>query len=68
MKMPYPAIELHGFPPWQTTLTEFYRTHPDDAKFDPSRSGSLGTPELISETTFCRALDEYSGAEFRLGR
>lgn len=23
MVVPHPPIELHGFPPWQTTLTEF---------------------------------------------
>jgi len=68
MKTPYPPIELHGFPPWQNTLTEFHRTHPDDGQFDPPRPELLGTPELITETAFCRALDEYSGAEFRLGR
>ncbi|KAF8560319.1 hypothetical protein OG21DRAFT_1402032 [Imleria badia] len=73
MKMPYPPIEFHGFPPWQNNVIEFQCVWPadysvDDGHFDPSRSESLGTPVLISETAFCRALDEYSGAEFRLGR
>ncbi|KAF8140299.1 hypothetical protein EV363DRAFT_1206785 [Boletus edulis] len=68
MKMPYPPIEFHGFPPWQNTLAEFHRTHPDDCHLDPSRPESLDTPVLISETAFRRALDEYSGADFRLGK
>jgi len=68
MKMPHPPIEFNGFPPWQNTLTEFYRTHSDDCRFDPFISKSSAMPVLISETAFCRALDEYSGAEFRLGK
>lgn len=48
--------------------TKNSRTHPDDGQFDPPCSQSPGSFVLISETTFCRALDEYSGAEFRLGR
>ena len=45
------------------------RTHPDDGhEGDNSRSQSPGTPQLLSETAFRRALDEYSKAEFRLGR
>ncbi|KAF8547844.1 hypothetical protein OG21DRAFT_1516939 [Imleria badia] len=71
MKMPYlhPPIEFHGFPPWQINIAEFHRTDPDDGhERDPTRSESPGTPQLISETAFRRALDEYSRAEFRLGR
>jgi len=66
MLVPHPPVELHGFPPWQTTLTEFHRTHPDDGQ--GIGTSSVCGPELISETAFCRALDEYSRAEFRLGK
>ncbi|KAG9314325.1 hypothetical protein JVU11DRAFT_5116 [Chiua virens] len=78
MKMPYPPIELHGFPPWQVTLTEFqcvwlasFPPGPDyikNSRTDPNDNKECEPPGLISETAFCRALDEYAGAEFRLGR
>ncbi|KAF9237320.1 hypothetical protein BU15DRAFT_48728 [Melanogaster broomeanus] len=69
MKTPCPPLELHGFPPWQITLTEIHRTLPDDSReYGPSSSKSHRTAALISETAFCRALDEYAEARFRLGR
>ncbi|KIJ21795.1 hypothetical protein PAXINDRAFT_63319 [Paxillus involutus ATCC 200175] len=69
MKMPCPPLELHGFPPWQITLTEFHRTHLDDSQeCRPSSFKSLRNAVLISERAFCHALDEYAGAQFRLGR
>lgn len=58
---PPPPLELHGFPPWQIALTEIHRTIAHDA-------ASLQRPSLITENAFCRALDEYAGARFRLGR
>ncbi|KAG1769174.1 hypothetical protein EDD22DRAFT_869671 [Suillus occidentalis] len=58
---PSPPLELHGFPPWQIALTEIHRTNAHDA-------ASLQRPSLITEHGFCRALDEYAGAQFRLGR
>ncbi|KAF9229238.1 hypothetical protein BS17DRAFT_689552 [Gyrodon lividus] len=62
MKLPCPPLELHGFPPWQITLTEFHQ------ECTPSSSKSRRNVVLISETAFCRALDEYAEAQFRLGR
>ncbi|KAH7883543.1 hypothetical protein F5I97DRAFT_1958405 [Phlebopus sp. FC_14] len=67
LKIPYPPFELHGFPPWQITLTEFHRTHPTDMQA-PGLLESTSLCTLISETAFCRALDEYAGAQFRLGK
>ncbi|KAL4070903.1 hypothetical protein J3A83DRAFT_4188803 [Scleroderma citrinum] len=58
-------LELCGFPPWQIMLTEFHYTHPEDLI---ESKPSPRNPILISETAFCRALDEYAGAQFRLGK
>ncbi|KAG2159814.1 uncharacterized protein EDB93DRAFT_1112058 [Suillus bovinus] len=55
-----PPLELHGFPPWQIALTEIHRTIARDVA--PLISN------VITEEAFCRALDEYAGAQFRLGR
>lgn len=66
-KSPTPPLELHGFPPWQIMLTEFHYSCPGEG----SKLTDIElphTPALISETVFCRALDEYGGAQFRLGR
>ncbi|KAL0951251.1 hypothetical protein HGRIS_007969 [Hohenbuehelia grisea] len=60
-------LELYGFPPWQMRLTEISR-----GKFDTCRAdnvlGNANDQSLIDEVTFRRALDEYSGAEMRLGK
>ncbi|KAI6133029.1 hypothetical protein EDD16DRAFT_988 [Pisolithus croceorrhizus] len=66
-KSPPPPLELHGFPPWQIMLTEFYYSCPGEES-NLSDIELPRTPALISETAFCRALDEYGGAQFRLGR
>lgn len=63
---PPPPLELHGFPPWQIALTEIYRTIAHDAA--PLRCSNNTVSSLITEEAFCRALDEYAGAQFRLGR
>jgi len=65
---PQPPLELHGFPPWQITLTEIHRTIIRDVIAPLNHSGSASRSFLISEQAFCRALDEYAGAQFRLGR
>ncbi|KAJ8595920.1 hypothetical protein M405DRAFT_269071 [Rhizopogon salebrosus TDB-379] len=65
---PQPPLELHGFPPWQITLTEIHRTVIHDAITPLNHSGTASRSFLISEQAFCRALDEYAGAQFRLGR
>ncbi|KAL8277045.1 hypothetical protein RQP46_010579 [Phenoliferia psychrophenolica] len=53
-----PYLRLHGFPPWQVRLTEFYH-HP---------SPSWLPPPPLTYTVFRRALDLYGHAEKRLGR
>jgi len=67
------SIELHGYPPWQLNLTEMHCTPPKAPFSLPISSSDLalaaaGTPMIISETDFCRALDEFAGAEMRLGK
>lgn len=64
-----PPLELCGFPPWQIMLTEFHHTDPEDLiESKPSGRWLRCSPVLISETAFRRALDQYAGAQFRLGR
>ncbi|KAI0048374.1 hypothetical protein FA95DRAFT_1474106, partial [Auriscalpium vulgare] len=65
-----PPLELHGFPPWQSRLTELYhdgytglRSHWLSPALDFLRPSCI----LFTEEGFRRALDEYSRAEFRLG-
>jgi len=65
---PQPPLELHGFPPWQITLTEIHRTIIRDVVAPPKHSDASSKSLLISEQAFCRALDEYAGAQFRMGR
>ncbi|KAI0274840.1 hypothetical protein BC834DRAFT_849840 [Gloeopeniophorella convolvens] len=70
-KKQFLPLELHSFPPWQVRLTEIYYNG-----FSGIRNGWLGhvlpgraTPWIVlSETDIRRALDEYSSAEFRLGK
>jgi len=64
-------LELHSFPPWQVRLTEIH--HDGFSGFWDRwiraklfRRGKAWM--ILSEMDFCRALDEYSGAEFRLGK
>jgi len=64
-------LELHSFPPWQVRLTEIHyngysglRDRWMRAKFFPRAKTWI----MISEVDFRRALDEYSSAEFRLGK
>lgn len=59
---PPPPLELHGFPPWQMALTEIHRTIVHDV------APNNAMASLITEEAFCRALDEYAGAQIRLGR
>ncbi|KAH9898324.1 hypothetical protein C8Q73DRAFT_395717 [Cubamyces lactineus] len=53
-----PPVELGGFPPWQTRLTEIYSDPYPPAREVPS----------IREVEFRRALDEFARAEMRLGK
>ncbi|KAF8523075.1 hypothetical protein BU17DRAFT_44219 [Hysterangium stoloniferum] len=52
------SLELHGFPPWHMRLSEVF----------PSRRRLATTALPISERDFRRALDEYSDAQFNLGK
>jgi len=64
-------LELSSFPPWQVRLTEIHyngfsglRDRWMRTKFDTDAK----TWMMLSEVDFRRALDEYSSAEFRLGK
>ncbi|PCH33694.1 hypothetical protein WOLCODRAFT_160272 [Wolfiporia cocos MD-104 SS10] len=63
-------LELHGFPPWQIRLTEFYHDSQSGASNPWAHSAipkySSGRP--LDEETFSRALDTYAAAEMRLGK
>ncbi|KZT02646.1 uncharacterized protein LAESUDRAFT_661349 [Laetiporus sulphureus 93-53] len=63
-------LELHGFPPWQIRLTEFYFDElPNKWRWwRPSESGASGAGQPLQETTFRRALDDFAAAEMRLGK
>ncbi|KAG1864252.1 hypothetical protein DFJ58DRAFT_773272 [Suillus subalutaceus] len=63
---PPTPLELHGFPPWQIALTEIHQTIAHDVASLKYPNSSM--PSVITEEAFCRALDEYAGAQFRLGR
>lgn len=63
---PQPPLELHGFPPWQIALTEIHQTIIHDVA--PLKHIHDSMQILITKEAFCRALDEYAGAQFRLGR
>ncbi|KAI8990507.1 hypothetical protein BD414DRAFT_483866 [Trametes punicea] len=62
-----PAVELSGFPPWQTRLTEIYwNPYPPTTTMwwrSPIEKGSS-----IQESEFRRALDEFASAEMRQGK
>jgi len=66
-----PPLELHSFPPWQLRLTEIYHngfTGSRDRWLRAKVSPRDKTWTLLSELDVRRALDEYSSAEFRLGK
>jgi len=67
----YTPLELYSFPPWQVRLTEIYHDGFSGLwdRWIRARLPLRGKAwMMLSETDFCRALDEYSGAEFRLGK
>jgi len=56
-------LELYGFPPWQMGLSEiFHNRYPHSIWSSPS------TTLLLGEEEFRAALDEFAGAEMRLGK
>ncbi|KAI1797951.1 hypothetical protein LXA43DRAFT_982766 [Ganoderma leucocontextum] len=59
-------VESAGFPPWQLHLTEIYwTTYPRTNSWWPR---TLPEVSSIEEVEFRRALDEYAGAQMRLGK
>jgi len=64
-------LELYSFPPWQVRLTEIHYNGFSGLR-DRWMSARLRTRSktwiMLSELDFRRALDEYSTAEFRLGK
>jgi len=61
-------LELHGFPPWQITLTEFHDCSEYSPLSWPWMGSPLPEPEPLSEINFRRGLDEFSGAQMRFGK
>ncbi|CCL99033.1 uncharacterized protein FIBRA_01042 [Fibroporia radiculosa] len=66
-----PPLELYGFPPWQTRLTELYRDRRTNGvnrwrRPLSNQSNSAGQP--LEEVQFRRALDQFAAAEMRLGK
>ncbi|KAI0304694.1 hypothetical protein BC826DRAFT_977768 [Russula brevipes] len=64
-------LELYSFPPWQVRLTEIHHngfSRFRDRWMRTKLRGRAKTWIMLSELDFRRALDEYSSAEFRLGK
>ncbi|RPD55810.1 hypothetical protein L226DRAFT_565047 [Lentinus tigrinus ALCF2SS1-7] len=61
-------VELGGFPPWQTRLTEIFCDPYPRATSWWVGSSSRVEPSSIKEAEFRRALDEFADAEMRLGK
>lgn len=64
-------LELHSFPPWQVRLTEIHYDGYSGLRDRWMRSKLFNRTKtfiMLSELDFRRALDEYSSAEFRLGK
>ncbi|EJF66768.1 hypothetical protein DICSQDRAFT_75790 [Dichomitus squalens LYAD-421 SS1] len=59
-------VEVTGFPPWQMHLTEIHwTTYP---RFGTWWTREASEQSSIEEVEFRRALDEYAGAQMRLGK
>ncbi|KAH9950394.1 hypothetical protein B0H21DRAFT_723256 [Amylocystis lapponica] len=62
-------LELHGFPPWQIRLTEFFYDENLTVKKSWWNRQTIDTPgRPLGEIEFRRALDEFGAAEMRLGK
>ncbi|KAI0361532.1 hypothetical protein OH77DRAFT_1492567 [Trametes cingulata] len=61
-------VELNGFPPWQTRLTEIYWDRFPPVASQLRKRATSGDHSSIEETEFRRALDEFADAEMRLGK
>ncbi|KAI9438386.1 hypothetical protein F5148DRAFT_883438 [Russula earlei] len=67
----FTPLELYSFPPWQIRLTEIHYNGFTGIRDRLSRVRLRRRAKrwmMLSEIDFRRALDEYSGAEFRLGK
>ncbi|KAJ8702540.1 hypothetical protein PTI98_001247 [Pleurotus ostreatus] len=63
---PVPPPELLGFPPWQIRLTEISYFPTPILGLGPCSGGPQAL--TLDERTFRAALDEFSGAQMRLGK
>jgi len=64
-------VELHAFPPWQIRLSEIFHDASQWSLRSQLLRDSVGigfSHSVITEARFCDALDEYSKAEFRVGK
>ncbi|KAH7906658.1 hypothetical protein BJ138DRAFT_608599 [Hygrophoropsis aurantiaca] len=69
-RYPRPPLELHGFPPWQITLTEMHRTQAVTKSWFTWPFTSTPSKRMVAlgEMAFCRALDEFALTEIRQGK
>ncbi|KAJ6509493.1 hypothetical protein C8R47DRAFT_1098887 [Mycena vitilis] len=66
-----PPLELHGFPPWQTRLTEIhhcYKQRPLREWLSLRNKTAENAPRLLTELDFRVAMDEFAQAEMRFGK
>ncbi|KAJ7634261.1 hypothetical protein DFH06DRAFT_1221527 [Mycena polygramma] len=66
-----PHLELHGFPPWQTRLTEIhhcYKQRPLREWLSLRNKTAENAPRLLTEIDFRVAMDEFAQAEMRFGK
>jgi len=64
-------LELYGFPPWQVRLTEIYHNGYRSPQWRwpwASKDRLRSSCVLLNEVEFRKALDEFAGAEIRLGK
>ncbi|KAI0094825.1 hypothetical protein BDY19DRAFT_44932 [Irpex rosettiformis] len=68
--LPKAVLELFGFSPWHISLTEFYYSIYPSSWWAHSSSERKDTDTYIpfQEIDLRRALDQYAGAEMRLGK
>jgi len=67
----FTPLELYSFPPWQVRLTEIHHDGLSAFRESLLKARLRRRPEkwmVLRELDFRRALDEYSTAEFRLGK
>ncbi|KAI0815043.1 hypothetical protein BC629DRAFT_1468908 [Irpex lacteus] len=68
-KQPKAVLELFGFSPWHISLTEYYYSlYPSSWWTYLSTRKHTDTYIPLQETDLRRALDQFAGAEMRLGK